>query len=79
LEFIALDKPGAALRQVERLEDACWMLAKNPMMGTVREDLMSHLRLWHLGKYVICYRPVDDGIEIIRVVHGARDFDVLFK
>lgn len=79
LERIAIDKPSAAIRHVERLEEACWMLAQNPAMGTAREDLMPNLRLWSVGDYVICYRTAADGIEIVRVVHGARDFDALFR
>ena len=25
-----------------------------------------------VGKYVIYYRPIDDGIQVIRILHGAR-------
>jgi len=78
LEYIARDKPGAALRHVERLEQACWMLAKNREMGTSRDDLLPNLRAWSVGKYVVFYRPTDDGIDVVRVVHGARDFGKLF-
>ena len=79
LEFIALDKPAAALRHVERLEDACLELAKNPELGAARNDILPRLRVWSVGNYVIFYRPSDDGVEIIRVVHGARDFNELFR
>ncbi len=79
LDFIARDSPGAALRHVERLEAACWDLARNPMLGTLREDLLPRLRLWTVDNHIICFRPSEDGVEIIRVVHGARDFDALFK
>lgn len=79
VEFIARDSPAAALRHVERLEESCWALARNPMLGTLREDLLPGLRLWTVGSHVICFRPSEDGVEIIRVVHGARDFDALFS
>jgi toxin ParE1/3/4 len=79
LEFIAHDKPGAALRHVERLEEACRMLAKNSMLGASREDLLPGLREWAIGKYVIFYRLTSDGIDVVRVVHGSRDFDKLFS
>jgi toxin ParE1/3/4 len=79
LEFIALDKPGAALRHVERLESACWDLAKNPELRATRNDILPQLRVWSVGNYVIFYRRSDDGIEIIRVVHGARNFNELFR
>lgn len=78
LEYIARDNPGAALRHVERLEEACWMLAKNSQMGTARDDLRPNLRAWSVGKYVIFFRPATDGIDVVRVVHGARDYGMLF-
>jgi len=28
-----------------------------------------------VGRYLILYRAVDDGVEIVRVVHGARDME----
>jgi toxin ParE1/3/4 len=79
LEYIARDKPGAALRHVDRLEEACWMLARNPASGTARDDLIPGLRAWSVGDYVIFFRRADDGIEVIRVVHGARDYGQLFE
>jgi toxin ParE1/3/4 len=78
LESIAKDKPGAALRHVERLEAECWMLAANSGIGTLREDLLPGLRCWSVGNYVIYFRPKGDGIDVVRVVHGARDEGALF-
>ncbi|MGH9438287.1 MAG: type II toxin-antitoxin system RelE/ParE family toxin, partial [Terriglobia bacterium] len=30
-------------------------------------------------KYLIFYRPIRDGIEVVRVIHGARDIPALFE
>ena len=79
LEYIARDNPGAALRHVERLEEACWMLAKNPQMGTSLDNLLPNLRAWPVGQYVIFFRPTNDGIDVVRVAHGARDYGTLFE
>jgi toxin ParE1/3/4 len=79
LEHIAKDKPGAALKHVVRLEEECWMLARNSELGSLRSDLLPNLRCWSVGNYVICYRRSNDGVEIIRVVHGARDIGRLFQ
>lgn len=79
LELIARDKPGAALRHVERLEAACWTLARNPDIGTARGDLLPGLRAWSVGSHVIFFRRSDDGVEVVRVVHGARDYAQLFE
>jgi toxin ParE1/3/4 len=79
LEYIAKDKPGAALKYVERLEDECWMLARNSEIGGLRSDLIPDLRCWSVGSYAIYYRPAKDGVEIVRVVHGSRDIGRLFQ
>jgi len=43
--------------------------------GTIRPDL----RGLSLAGYVIFYRISDDGIEILRVVSGRRDFPAFFE
>ena len=37
---------------------------------------LAGLRVWrveHFEKHMIFYRPADDGVEIVRIIHGARD------
>jgi toxin ParE1/3/4 len=48
-------------------------------MGCPREEFAPNLRSAHVGKYTIFYRPEDEGIEVIRVLHGARDLPKLFE
>jgi toxin ParE1/3/4 len=47
-------------------------------MGRIRSDLLPNLRSFPVGNYVIFYFPADDGIEVIRILHGARDIQQLF-
>ena len=38
--------------------------------------IVADLRFWPIKRYrnyLVMYRPLDDGVEIIRVLHGARD------
>jgi toxin ParE1/3/4 len=37
--------------------------------------LASGLRSFPVGRYVIFYMPTPKGVEIVRVLHGARDAD----
>jgi toxin ParE1/3/4 len=60
------------------LEAECWVLAENSTIGTARPDLLPNLRSWSVGNYVIFFRPMSDGIDVVRVVHGARDVGKLF-
>ncbi len=36
-------------------------------------------RLKGFERYLIFYRPLADGAEILRVIHGARDIERLFQ
>ncbi len=78
-EFIAEDSPRRARQLIERIIIVCnTTLADNPRIGRSREDLASELRSFPLQDYTIFYRPIDDGVEIVRVLHGNRDIESLF-
>ena len=50
------------------------MLAKNPQLGHRRPDLTDKpVRFWPEGPYMIVYDSGPRPIEIVRVIHGARD------
>ena len=78
LDFIAADKPGAALQHIDRIEKQCRLLAENPGMGSACAELLPGLRVSSVGNYAIFYRSTGDAVEIVRVVNGARDFTKLF-
>ena len=43
---------------------------------------LAGLRIWRIEgfeRHLIVYRARDDGIEIVRVVHGARDIDAVLE
>jgi len=71
--FIARDNPSIAARFIERVEEHCELLAAHPLLGRARDELVPGLRSLPFGRYVIFYRALDDGAEIVRVLHGARD------
>ena len=72
-DFIAKDNPAAAGSFVQQLQDRCLSLSENPRTGSKREELKPNLRSVSQGHYLIFYRPLTDGIEVIRIIHGARD------
>jgi toxin ParE1/3/4 len=74
LDYIARDKPEAALRWVEKIRTTCKIIAENPEIGERRTEFKTgQFRSTLVGKYVVFYRPISDGIEVARVVSGARD------
>jgi toxin ParE1/3/4 len=76
--FIAQDHPNAANRFIRVLISRFPKLASLPHMGRQREELSPRLRSFPVGRYVIFYRPIEDGIEVVRILHGARDLPPLF-
>ena len=77
-EHIAGDNPDAATRLILLVREKCELLSEQPGVGRDRSDVLSGLRGFPVGNYVIFYQPVDDGIENVRVLHGARDIPELF-
>ena len=47
------------------------------MIGRNRSELLDDLRSFVAGSSSIFYRPTDDGIYILRIIHGARDIGPL--
>ncbi len=72
--YIAADSIKAARRVRLKIFDACQKIAGNPGIGHRREDLADKPVLFRpVGSYLIVYNPERKPVEIIRVVHGARD------
>lgn len=78
-DYIAQHNPSAAVRELRRLYDKFALLATQPLLGESRDDLGLDLRGFAAGSYVIFYRPTEDGIEIVGVVHGARNIPATFR
>jgi toxin ParE1/3/4 len=82
--YIAEDNPEAADAFRVALERIREMLADLPEIGSIRsfnnKELagLRMLRIPKFEKYLIFYRPVPEGTEIIRVLHAARDIPSLF-
>jgi toxin ParE1/3/4 len=77
-DYIALDSPRAAAGLVERFEHVVKLLSEHPGIGTKREDIAKDFRGFALGNYLVLYREIGNGIEIIRFIHGARQLKDLF-
>jgi toxin ParE1/3/4 len=83
--YIGQDSLDAALRFIRAAEKTFQQLAIMPGIGerfpSGRPELAEVRRIGISGfrKYQIYYRPIDNGIEILRVLHGARDAERIFK
>ncbi len=75
---IAADNLDAALRFYDQLDQLLSLIARYPRMGEAVDNLAPGVRRHTLGDYLLFYRLCGDGIELIRILHGARDIDHLF-
>jgi len=72
--YIASDNLQAAGRFRLRILKACRRIAQNRRIGHCREDLTTKpVLFWPEGQYLIIYNPAPTPVEIVRVLHGARD------
>lgn len=76
--YIAEDSIEQADRWVDRLDEKFALLATQPLMGRARDELAAGLRSFPFGRYVIFFVPIDQGVDVVRVLHGARDIDAVF-
>lgn len=66
-----LDRATVVVREIYRVIQ---ILAENSGIGHEREDLTSDdLLFWAVYSYLVVYRPDTRPLEIVRIVHGARD------
>jgi toxin ParE1/3/4 len=73
LSIAERDGPVAADRVLTRLYEAFVSLSLSPRIGVRRAYFGPNLRMFPVFDYLIFYRPMDDGVEIVRVLHGRRN------
>ena len=77
--YIAERNYDAADKLIATFDQKLALLADFPGVGQARDDLIPGLRSLPVGSYLIFYRPRDDGIDLVRVVHGSRNLRKLFR
>ncbi|KJV04959.1 type II toxin-antitoxin system RelE/ParE family toxin [Methylocucumis oryzae] len=77
-DYIADDSETRADSFVATIDAKFHILAEQPKIGRLRDELAAGLRSFPIGRYVIFYLPFADGVDIVRVLHGSRDIDTIF-
>jgi len=73
-DYISVDNPEAANRVLAALESAMVKVAKNPGVGHWREEFADKRhRFLLVYSYLIVYRYEAKPIQIVRVLHAARN------
>jgi toxin ParE1/3/4 len=77
-DWIAKDNPPRAINFIQELREASLANGERansfPLVGFRQAD---GIRRRVHGNYLIFYRTVADAVEILHVLHGARDYESL--
>ena len=76
--YIADDSLANADSFIDKLYETMQVLSRQPGSGRHREEIAPGIQSFPFGRYIIFYRAVTRGIEIVRVLHGARDIENIF-
>jgi toxin ParE1/3/4 len=85
ITYLRARSPAAATRFVNAAHAALERLADMPRLGTLRRSRnprLAGLRSYPIRgfrNYLAFYRPTQNGIEVLRVYHAARNIDPLLK
>ena len=78
-------RPGVGTRFIEKVHQTLSQLETMPRMGKrlgVLSDEGHELRCFRVmgyPKFQICYCPEGERLEVVRIVHGARDLETLLR
>jgi toxin ParE1/3/4 len=77
--YLVENNYGSTIKFFDDLGKVFRLLSENPKMGTLHQKYIVGMRSFPYKRYVIFYFPTENGIEIYRVIHDARDIDDLFE
>lgn len=77
-EYAVSDDPERAEQTLHNLREKFDLLLSHPLLGRERNEILIGLRSFPVGRYIIFYCPSNDGIEVLRVRHGASDWRRIF-
>jgi len=77
-DYIAESSETRADAFIEVVDQKLQIIAERPTIGRSRDELVPALRSFPVGRYVVFYRPIEDGIDVVRVLHSARDLDAVW-
>lgn len=80
-DYIAADNVAAADKLVRSLLALFEKTADFPQLGHAAEEIAPEIRILSRGNYILIYRliPAEKTVELVRVVHGARDWPALLE
>jgi toxin ParE1/3/4 len=57
----------------DRIEERCQLLKEYPQLGPGRSEIAQDARALVIDRWLVLYRLVDDGAQVVRIIDGSRD------
>lgn len=85
--YISENNPAAARAFLSAAEGTLITLSQQPKMGVARtynNPKLKHMRMFPVsgyGNFLLFYFPLpkNEGIDLVRVLHGSRDMSAVFE
>jgi toxin ParE1/3/4 len=81
VSYIAAERPSAAEAQLAKIEKALNLLKRNPYLGKLPNDehfMELGYRCLIIDEYLAFYTVEEQRVLVHRIIHGARDYRMLF-
>jgi toxin ParE1/3/4 len=78
-DYIADDSEAQADLFIDTIDRKLRLLAEQPNLGRSRSELAENMRSFPIGRYVVFYIVMPSSIQVVRVLHGARDLAPIFE
>lgn len=72
-DYVWKRSPQNAEMLIHLFDEKLELLASNNTVGRPRPELAPNLRSWLVHRFILFYRPVEDGIILMRVLHSSMD------
>ncbi|MEN9284830.1 MAG: hypothetical protein RLZZ179_2323 [Verrucomicrobiota bacterium] len=72
-DYVSESSPQNAEMLIQLFDQKLEVLARNNTMGRPRPELAPNLRCWLVHRFILFYRPIEDGIILIRALHSSMD------
>jgi toxin ParE1/3/4 len=71
--YIEPQNPNVADQVCDRIEKHFHLLREHPQLGPARPEIGEGARALVIERWIALYRLVEDGVQVVRIVDGARD------
>ena len=78
-DYVAPHGVNSAGKLIREINRKFILLRDNPLVGREQNQFLVGLRSFVVKDYFIFYMPIDNGIDVLRVLHSSRDIESIFE